>query len=127
VAWNPAAVPSPRMRRNVADWRELAACRHIDPELFFPVGSTGPATDRIEAAKRVCRSCEVIEPCLEFALASNQEAGVWGGTSEDERRRLRKAWLALRRRGASKIQSAPLEGPGDDCGDTTEMDGKEAS
>jgi len=57
-----------------------------------------PAIEQIEAAKRVCRACEAIEPCLEFALATNQESGIWGGTSEEERRKLRKAWLAARRR-----------------------------
>ena len=65
---------------------------------FFPVGTTGPAIDQIEAAKRVCRACEAQEPCLDFALATNQESGVWGGTSEEERRKLRKSWLAARRR-----------------------------
>jgi WhiB family transcriptional regulator, redox-sensing transcriptional regulator len=80
------------------DWRRLAACRHTEPDLFFPVGTTGPAVEQIEAAKRVCRTCEVNEPCLEFALATNQESGVWGGASEEERRKLRKAWLAARRR-----------------------------
>jgi WhiB family redox-sensing transcriptional regulator len=80
------------------DWRKVAACKHTEPDLFFPVGTTGPAIEQIEAAKRVCRSCEAIEPCLEFALATNQESGIWGGTSEEERRKLRKAWLAARRR-----------------------------
>ncbi len=80
------------------DWRQLAACRSTEPDLFFPVGTTGPAVDQIESAKRVCRGCEVQEPCLDFALATNQESGVWGATSEEERRKLRKAWLAARRR-----------------------------
>jgi len=80
------------------DWRKLAACRHTEPDLFFPVGTTGPAIEQIEAAKRVCRACEAIDACLEFALATNQESGIWGGTSEEERRKLRKAWLAARRR-----------------------------
>jgi len=80
------------------DWREVAACRDTDPDLFFPVGTTGQAVDQIDAARAVCYSCEVREGCLEFALATNQESGVWGGTSEDERRKLRKAWLARRRR-----------------------------
>jgi WhiB family redox-sensing transcriptional regulator len=79
------------------DWRRAAACRNTEPDLFFPVGTTGPAVDQIDAAKRVCRSCEALEPCLDFALATNQESGVWGGTSEEERRKLRKAWLAARR------------------------------
>jgi WhiB family redox-sensing transcriptional regulator len=74
------------------DWRHLAACREEDPELFFPIGTTGPALLQIEHAKAVCRSCSVIEDCLAWALESGQDSGVWGGTSEDERR-------ALQRRG----------------------------
>ncbi len=79
------------------DWRRVAACRHTEPDLFFPIGTTGPAVDQIDAAKGVCRSCEAQEPCLDFALATNQESGVWGGTSEEERRKLRRAWMAARR------------------------------
>ena len=80
------------------NWRDVASCRDTDPDLFFPVGTTGPALEQIEAAKAVCRACPALEPCLEFALATNQESGVWGATSEDERRKLRKAWLARQRR-----------------------------
>ena len=79
-------------------WRDVAACRDTDPDLFFPVGTTGPALEQIAAAKAVCRQCPALEPCLEFALATNQESGVWGATSEEERRKLRKAWLARQRR-----------------------------
>jgi WhiB family redox-sensing transcriptional regulator len=79
------------------DWRRSAACRDTEPDLFFPVGTTGPAVEQIETAKRVCRACEAQEHCLDFALTTNQESGVWGGTSEEERRKLRKAWLAARR------------------------------
>ncbi|MGH9293661.1 MAG: WhiB family transcriptional regulator [Acidimicrobiales bacterium] len=75
-----------------------AACRDTDPDLFFPVGCTGPAVDQIEAARAVCYACEAREACLEFALETNQESGVWGGTSEEERRRLRRTWLASKRR-----------------------------
>lgn len=82
---------------SVDDWRERAACRDTDPDLFFPVGTTGPAVEQIEVAKSVCRICESQGDCLEFALATNQESGVWGGTSEDERRKLRKVWLARQR------------------------------
>ena len=78
---------------DVQDWRELASCRDTDPDLFFPVGTTGPAVDQIESAKGVCRRCPAQVACLEFALATNQESGVWGGTSEEERRKLRKTWL----------------------------------
>lgn len=72
------------------DWREAARCKEMDPDLFFPVGTTGPALLQIEAAKAVCRSCTVRQQCLEFALASNQEYGIWGGTTEEERRYMRR-------------------------------------
>lgn len=79
------------------DWRTRAACSTEDPELFFPIGTTGPAIDQVEAAKRVCAGCAVREDCLEFALASNQEAGIWGGLTEDERRTLKRARQRRRR------------------------------
>jgi WhiB family transcriptional regulator, redox-sensing transcriptional regulator len=79
-------------------WRLQAACRDTDPDLFFPVGTTGPALDQIATARAVCGGCPVQEPCLEFALMTNQDSGIWGGLSEDERRKLRKAWLARERR-----------------------------
>jgi WhiB family redox-sensing transcriptional regulator len=85
------------------DWVHRARCRDEDPELFFPVGSTGPAIMQIERAKRVCILCEVREDCLEWAMATGQEAGVWGGLSEDERRALRRA----RRRRAVQLASVP--------------------
>ena len=68
------------------DWRHNAVCREEDPELFFPIGNTGPALLQIEEAKAVCRRCPVIEQCLQWALESGQDSGVWGGLSEDERR-----------------------------------------
>jgi WhiB family redox-sensing transcriptional regulator len=82
-------------------WRVHAACRDVDPDLFFPVGVTGAAVGHIAAAKAVCRACTVREECLEFAISTNQEYGVWGGTSEEERRVLRRAWRARQRRAAS--------------------------
>ncbi len=86
---------------DLEDWRELASCRDTDPDLFFPIGTTGPAIEQIDSAKAVCHECGAQRACLEFALATNQEAGIWGGTSEDERRKLRKVWLAQQRRAAS--------------------------
>ena len=62
------------------DWRDRAACLDEDPELFFPIGNTGPALLQIEEAKAVCRRCEVIDTCLKWAIESGQDAGVWGGT-----------------------------------------------
>jgi WhiB family redox-sensing transcriptional regulator len=73
------------------DWVERARCIGVDPELFFPVGSTGPALAQVEAAKSVCARCDVRAECLEWALSTRQDSGVWGGLSEDERRSLRRA------------------------------------
>jgi WhiB family redox-sensing transcriptional regulator len=67
------------------EWLLRAACVGADPDLFFPVGSTGPALEEIAAAKRVCARCPVISECLAWALGSGQTSGVWGGTCEEER------------------------------------------
>lgn len=72
------------------DWRHSAACLDEDPELFFPTGNTGPALLQIEEAKAVCLTCPVIEQCLKWALNNGEDAGVWGGLSEDERRALKR-------------------------------------
>jgi WhiB family redox-sensing transcriptional regulator len=72
------------------DWRHDALCRDEDPELFFPIGANGPAERQIAEAKAVCRRCGVTEDCLSWALESGQDAGVWGGLSEDERRAMRR-------------------------------------
>ncbi|MGH3922228.1 MAG: WhiB family transcriptional regulator [Pseudonocardiaceae bacterium] len=74
----------------LSGWRAQAACLEEDPELFFPVGVTGRALDQIEQAKAVCQRCPVVGACLEWALETNQQDGVWGGLSEDQRRTLRR-------------------------------------
>ena len=72
------------------DWRHKAVCREEDPELFFPVGNSGPALAQIAKAKLVCNKCPVTHDCLAWAISSGQDAGVWGGMSEDERRALKR-------------------------------------
>ena len=81
------------------DWRHRAACLDEDPELFFPIGNTGPALLQIEEAKAVCRSCDVRVECLDWAMETGQDAGVWGGLSEDERRALKRRTARARRAG----------------------------
>lgn len=71
-------------------WRNEAACLDEDPELFFPIGNTGPADVQIEMAKAICHRCAVRETCLNWAIDSRQDAGVWGGMSADERRSLKR-------------------------------------
>ena len=71
-------------------WRKSAICRDTDPDLFFPVGTTGYALVQIDKAKQVCTECPVCEECLQYALETNQDSGIWGGTSEEERRHIRR-------------------------------------
>ena len=78
-------------------WRRDAICRDTDPDLFFPVGTTGYALVQIEKAKHVCGECPVSTDCLQYALDTNQDSGIWGGTSEEERRVIRRK-LAARAR-----------------------------
>jgi WhiB family transcriptional regulator, redox-sensing transcriptional regulator len=75
--------------RPLPPWRVQAACLDADPELFFPVGTTGPAIDQIEDAKTICQQCPVIQQCLDWALEHN-EFGVWGGRSEEDRRGIKR-------------------------------------
>jgi len=82
-------------------WRDRAACLSLDAELFFPIGNTGPALVQTQEAKAVCRRCKVVESCLSWAMESGQDAGVWGGLSEDERR-------ALKRRNARARRADPV-------------------
>jgi len=84
-----------------SEWRLDARCRDTSPELFFPVGTTGQALVQIEQAKSICRTCPAITDCLEYALSTNQDSGVWGGTSEEERRKLRREWVARRKAAAA--------------------------
>jgi len=68
------------------EWQEQALCAQTDPEAFFP--EKGGST---REAKRVCASCEVRADCLEYALGHDERFGIWGGLSERERRRLKRA------------------------------------
>jgi WhiB family redox-sensing transcriptional regulator len=72
-----------------ASWASQAACLDSDPELFFPIGPSGPALQQVTQAKAICARCPVRCDCLQFALATQQVHGVWGGTSEEERQLLR--------------------------------------
>src|SRR5439155_16769605 len=75
-------------------WQDEANCLGVDPDLFFP--ERGAST---REAKEVCRGCVVRTECLEYALANGEKFGIWGGMSERERRRIRRARALARRRG----------------------------
>ncbi|MFK0237444.1 WhiB family transcriptional regulator [Streptomyces vinaceus] len=72
------------------DWRHRAACREEDPDLFFPIGTSGPALLQAEEAKAVCSRCPVLESCLDWALDGGLDMGVCGGLTEEERRAVKR-------------------------------------
>lgn len=90
---------SPRL----VDWRDLGACNGEDPDLFAPDGTTGHWALRTAQAKTICGRCPVREQCLEWALDTRQEYGIYGGLTEDER------WT-LRRRQARHARK-PVQNP----------------
>ncbi|MGP3913530.1 WhiB family transcriptional regulator [Nonomuraea sp. 10N515B] len=87
------------------DWTRRAACLDLDPELFFPISLEGPSQSQVERAKSVCHRCPVREPCLEYALATRQAYGVWGGTDPEQRRELSVAGLPR-----ESVPAQPLRG-----------------
>jgi WhiB family transcriptional regulator, redox-sensing transcriptional regulator len=74
-----------------SEWPERAACRRpdIDPEIFFPLSESGLGARQIAEARAVCAGCPVVMHCLDRALRAGEPAGIWGGTTPDERRLLR--------------------------------------
>lgn len=67
------------------EWMARGNCRLEPPATFFPSDGVG-----VEVAKRICETCSEQAPCLEYALMHRIDHGVWGGTSERQRRRILK-------------------------------------
>jgi WhiB family redox-sensing transcriptional regulator len=86
-------------------WWPRAACLTADPELFFPISSVGPSRRQVARAKAVCRRCQVRQACLRYALGAGPVLGIWGGTTEEERRLLR------RRDRMAGVRPAPARSP----------------
>ncbi|MCL1840846.1 MAG: WhiB family transcriptional regulator [Propionibacteriaceae bacterium] len=82
---NPLLALVEEIDQGVLGWQDRALCAQTDPEAFFP--DKGGST---REAKGVCAHCEVREPCLEYAITHDERFGIWGGTSERERRKLRR-------------------------------------
>jgi WhiB family redox-sensing transcriptional regulator len=83
------------------NWRADAACSGINSDLFFPPGDDDPTPEQTTKAKEICAQCPVQEACLQYSLATNQAAGVWGGLDAGERRRMRRRIRDRERRKAS--------------------------
>jgi len=85
-------------KAGIGGWWELAACQSADPELFFPVAAAGVGLADISRAKAICARCAIRGQCLDHALATGQLHGIWGGTTENERRS-----IAARRKLAQRV------------------------
>lgn len=81
-----------------------ARCIGEDPDLFFPVGTSEESLAQTERARSICDACPVRPECLEWALVTCQDAGVWGGLDEEQRREIRRA----RRREAAAATAGHL-------------------
>jgi WhiB family transcriptional regulator, redox-sensing transcriptional regulator len=75
---------------SATNWRSAGACLSADPDLFFPISTTGPAEKQIARAKAICAGCAVRLECLEFAMTHDQLYGIWGGTTPEDRQRERR-------------------------------------
>ncbi len=82
-------------------WQLRGSCLDEDPDLFFPLGTTGPALTQAEEAKYVCRRCPVMQQCQEWALDNRVEEGIWGGLDENQRRSI----LRHRSRGTAPFRT----------------------
>jgi WhiB family transcriptional regulator, redox-sensing transcriptional regulator len=109
----PAATTQPHLSIvdatwNNLSWRAHASCANLDTNVFFPVGLTGNAIEQTNLAKTICNDCPVAKQCLEFALRTLQDYGVWGGRTEDERRAIRRARRAAARKVATAAAASAL-------------------
>ena len=97
------------MSYHATEWRESGACATADPELFFPIATGGVAVRQAEQARRICAGCRVRRQCLQFAIDFGEAHGIWGGTTPEERQRVRLNEAAARRLAARRSRRV---GPG---------------
>jgi WhiB family transcriptional regulator, redox-sensing transcriptional regulator len=84
------------------EWQAAGACLSADPEIFFPVSGMGASTAQIEQARRICAGCQVRRECLEYAMSTGESHGIWGGTTPEDRTRVRRQEAARRRHAARR-------------------------
>jgi WhiB family redox-sensing transcriptional regulator len=85
-----AEVGQVRQSEHELAWYERAKCLGADPDLFFPARASSPTEAQLQSAKDICALCPVREECLQYALSNDEQFGIWGGLSEEERRALRR-------------------------------------
>ena len=96
---------------NRAGWWSRAACATADPDLFFPITHAGPALRQVAKAKAVCARCQIQPECLRYALDAGSIQGVWGGMTEEERRRLVRRERRPRVRPLARSAGVPVRVP----------------
>jgi WhiB family transcriptional regulator, redox-sensing transcriptional regulator len=73
------------------DWQSQGACLNADPDVFFPISVAGASATQIRTARAICAGCAVRSDCIDFAVENREIQGIWGGTTDDERKKLRRA------------------------------------
>lgn len=105
-------------REPTPQWMRYAACKGVDPNMFFPTtthqGPGGMPPAVFEPAKRICAECPAIKACRNYALADPSLDGIWGGTTENERRRIRRQTRRDRSDGVTRRRSTRQLDPGDE-------------
>jgi WhiB family transcriptional regulator, redox-sensing transcriptional regulator len=94
-----------------SSWWSQAACQSADPELFFPISALDASARDVVRAKAICGLCSVRPQCLAHAMEAGSLQGIWGGTTEAERRRLRGRATRARRRLAAQATAASTAAP----------------
>ncbi len=86
------------MTYHATDWRAAGACLTADPDLFFPIATGTVAAVQIKKAQRICAGCQVRQECFDFAVRTGETHGVWGGSTPEERIRVRRQRTRIARR-----------------------------
>jgi WhiB family redox-sensing transcriptional regulator len=92
--------------RAAGNWRSAGACQSADPDLFFPISSSGRGERQIAKAKMICAGCQVRRECLDYALTNGQVHGIWGGTTPEDRQRVRRRRRRAAAAAAKRIVAA---------------------
>ena len=93
---------SPDLAWQGRNWRAHSACLSADSDLFFPISATAASAPQTARAKAICAGCTVRSACLDYAMADRNLQGIWGGTTDDERRKARRSTARRAARAAAR-------------------------
>jgi WhiB family redox-sensing transcriptional regulator len=88
------------------DWQSQGACLNADPDVFFPISLAGASATQIRAARAICAGCRVRSACTDYAVEHSEIQGIWGGTTDDERKKLRRSRARAARPAAAATAAA---------------------